>query len=221
MSAIQSSVRATICICLWLLVTGSGCALFQTASPTGGQIRWAGRVDFDALDGRLAFRLEPSANGVRVKDGAGAVLLSLRLRDETLVIDNSLGKPIGVVVPPEQAGGRYRILSSDDRALLFELRLEPDGDLEIIDENGKVINEAKRRGYGFKVVDESGEMSSKIRISENKISLSDASSTTYLSTRDPMPAVSAAAIAFEGLKFQYAVAFAVAIAHWAQPAMIR
>jgi hypothetical protein len=177
-------------------------------------VRWAQRVDFKAADGRLAFRLEPSEKGVRVEDGAGDILFVLRLQEEALAIEDSLGQPIGVVVPPKKGKGRYRVLSSDGKTLLFELRLEPDGDLEVVDVDGKVINEAKQRDYGFKVFDERGEFLTKIRLTETKISLRDPSGTTYLSTRARVPAKSVAAIALEGLKFEYATALGVAIAHW-------
>lgn len=218
MSAIRPSVRVVSCHCLWFLFAASSCASFLTASPAGRRIGWAGRVDFESVDGGLAFRVEPSPEGVRVEDGSGNVLLVIRLRDGTLAIENSLGKPLGVVLPPANGDRRFRIMSSDDQAFLFELHLERDGDLELVDENGEIINEAKRRDYGFKISDANGDLVSKVRITEDKISLRDASGTTYLSTRDRLSAESVAAIALEGLKFEYATALSVAIAHWAHPA---
>jgi hypothetical protein len=198
-----------------LIVTVSGCAQSPTRSS---DIRWPGRVDFDAYDGQLAFRVESFSEGVRVEDRSGAVLLVLRLQGEILAISSPLGKPLGTVVPVENTGRRFRILSVDDRALLFELHIEPDGDLEVVDANGKLVTEAKRRDYGFKILDANGDRVSSIRLRAKKILFRDPTGTTFLSTRDPISPESAAALAFENLRFGYASALSVAIAHWAQPA---
>jgi len=210
---IRPNVWGVICLGLWLLITSSSCV---SSSTQHSAIGWPGRVDFEAFDGRLAFRVETFAEGVRVEDGSGRALLVLRLRDEHLEISSPLEKPLGFVIPIENTGRRFRVLSAGDRAVLFELHIEPDGDLEVVDENGKLVTEAKRRDYGFKILDANGNRVSTIRLRAKKILMRDQTGTTFLSTRDPLSPESAAALAFEALKFEYATALSVAIAHWAE-----
>ena len=213
MRKIRPGVRGFIGLGLWLLASWS-CASLPTESSEHGPINWPERVDFEAIDGQLAFRLEPFAEGVRVEDGSDHVLLVLRLSEGTLTISSPRGKPLGVVLPIGKEGRRFRVLSPGDRAFVVELHIERDGDLEVIDVDDKIINEAKRRDYGFKILDANGERVSSVRLRENKILLRNPSGTTFLSTRDQLSAESAAAIAFESLRFEHATALSVAIAHW-------
>lgn len=183
--------------------------------PDGGGIELAGAVDFAMHDDRLAFRLEPTRGGVRVENGEGALLAALHLEGVGLAIEDASGHPLGTVVPPSGGSRGFRILAPDAETTLVELRREPDGDLKLFDSREELLGKAKRRDYGFKVVDRDGDVESRIRITPGKISVRDGSGVTFLSCRDRLPADAAAALFFERLRFEYAAGLSVALAHWA------
>jgi hypothetical protein len=207
-------LRAVIRIWMLFLVIAVGCAHV----PTGGGIRLPEAVDFAAYDGKLAFRIVPADDSIRVEDGAGDVMVVLRLRGESLAIEDVRGRLVGVVVPPADERRGFRVLSPDARYVLFELRVEPDGDLRVVDARDALVYEAKRRVYGFKVLDRNGEVESRIRLGANKISVRDASGVTFLSTRDPLPPESVVALSLEDLRFEYAAGLSMALVHWTLPA---
>ena len=193
-----------------LLATALGCA----HAPEGEGIRLSGAIAFEDHDGQLAFRIEPAGEAIRVEDAGGKALAVLRLRRDGLAIADAAGQLAGVVLPPSGEGRELRIVSPGERSVLFALRYEPDGDLRVVDAAERLVCEAKRRDYGFKVVDSEGRLETKVRIRPDKVSLRNSAGVTFLSTRDAIPPASAAALAFESLRFELAAGLSVALAHW-------
>jgi hypothetical protein len=130
------------------------------------------------------------------------------------VIEASDGSSRGFVEPPSIQRRGFVVFAPDGEGGLFELRREPDGDLEVFDASGRVIYEAKSRDYGFKVVDADGRVESKIRKRDGKISVRNASGSTFMSTRDAISPAAAATLSMDGLRFEYAAALCVAISYW-------
>ena len=200
---------------IWILflVAAVACA----HGPAGGGTRLPEAIDFAAYDGELAFRIQPTGDSIRVEDGAGNVIVVLRLRKQSLAIEDARGRLVGVVLPPSEGRRGYRLLSPNSERTLFELRSESDGDFKIIDTRDALVYEVKRRDYGFKVLDRNGEVESRIRLGTNKISVRNASGVTFLSTRDPFPLESVAALSLEDLRFEYAAGLSIALVHWTLP----
>jgi len=201
---------ATSLVSIVCLVVASACA----HTPQAGGIRISRPVRFQTHDGREAFRIEPTGGGIRVENSAGKVLVGLRLIEDTLAIEDPRGQLVARVLPPSQERRGYHVVSANRREEFYSLRSEPDGDLIVFDADAARLYEAKRRDYGFKVVDRDGRVESKIRVRAEKISLRDPSGITFLMTRDPFPPFSAAALSFEDLPFEYAVGLSIALAHW-------
>lgn len=194
-----------------LLVCVAGCAL-PPLSDTGA-IGGSDTVRFFAKDGDLLFRLVGVEDGIDVEDGRGERLLALRLRGERLLVEDAHARRLGAVVPPDIDSG-IRIVTAGSDVELFELRIEPDGDLQLTRRGHELVYAIKKRDYGYKIVEASGRVESKIRVSEGKISARDVNGVTFLSTRDALAPEAAAAITLEQVPFPYAVALAVAVAQW-------
>ena len=192
------------------LAVASACA----HTPQAGGIRISDRVHFQGHDGKDVIRIEPTRAGIRVEDGTGKVLVGLRLLEENLAIEDPRGELVALVLPPSSDRRGYSVVSADRSEEICALRSEPDGDLTVYDSEATRLYEAKRRDYGFKVLDREGRTESKVRVRAEKISLRDPSGVTFLTTRDPFPPSSVAALAFEGLRFEYALGLSIALAHW-------
>lgn len=203
-------VRVPLRIAAVFLVVALACA----HGPKGGGLGLPGAVDFETHDRRLAFRLKPTDDGLRVEDGAGDLLAAVRMREGSLAIEDAQSRLLGFVRPPSDQDRAFLVLAPDGRRVLFELHIEPDGDLKVFDGNDELVCQAKRRAYGFKLLNRDGEVESRIRLGSNKISVHDASGVTFLFTRDPLSLESVAMIMLDEVRFEHAVGLAVAMTYW-------
>jgi hypothetical protein len=114
-------------------------------APEGGGIEIPGSVRFQRHDGKDAFRIEPTRAGIRVEDASGRALAALRLLEDGLVISDPRGQRVAIVLSPLAERRDYHVVSPDRREVLYELHLEPDGDLSVYDAEGRRSGFARTR----------------------------------------------------------------------------
>ena len=171
---------------------------------------------FEGPNGELAFLLRPAGGAVEVRDGAGQTLAIFRLRQRGIDIEDIQGRALARAVPPSQERG-FSVLDPTVGAPRVSLHREPDGDIEVRDGDGARLYTLKKRSYGFKVLLASGEVESRVRSGDRKVSIRDREGVTLLSTRDPLPADAAAALSLERVPFDWAAGLAIAMIHWRRP----
>jgi len=177
-----------------------------------GGIRLSHDVDFRNVAEATSFRLQPADGAIRAEGGGGELLALVELRGDQFSVVDSRGRLVASVRFATDRPGDVHLLSPAG-TLLLRLSTEPDGDLRVEDAEGAIVYKAKRRDYGFKVVDGDGRLESRIRLRKSKTSLRDASGTTYLTTRDFLPADAVAILSMESVRFEHAVGLSVALAH--------
>ena len=205
------------CFTLTFAIAATSCATNQTE---GGAFPHATRIDFEANDGEVAIRLEPWQQSIRVSGRGGVVLAMIHSRGDHLIVADGEGRTLWRIEPPGPAHSRFRVTSPGALRPAFEVQREPDGDLEVYDESGRRISIAKHRSYGYKVVSGEGEELGSIRERPGKISIRDASGTTYLSTRGVLPVEAVAFLVIEALPIEVAVGLSVAVAFWSPPSQV-
>jgi hypothetical protein len=189
------------------------CAHVERAGP----VQFASSVKFRDAAGEVSFRIKPEDGDVRVEDDDGDLLVELRAQAAGLAISSGR-RDLGLVQPLEGRPG-FRVVTEQGGDTVLELRIEPDGDLSLRDGAGEHLYKAKRRDYGFKILDAEGNVQAKVRSRSRstKTAVRNAAGETYLSTRDPIPAAAVATLALDDVRFAHAVALAVAIVHWGIP----
>ncbi len=189
-----------------LALWACGCA---TTSPTDDRIT---AVHFESGAGRPAFEVQPQGASVEVLDASGRLLVRLLREGDAVVALDQRGGRVGQVRTRPDDDGIILEWSDTGSPPSYGLEREADGDLELEDAAGETLYELKRRDYGFKVVDASGESRLRVRFSDSgKISVRDANDLTYLTTRDPLPIEAAAVWSLPSLPFTRASALAVAL----------
>ena len=172
------------------------------------------RVEFEDAEGETLFRIERRGSSVRAVLGDGRALARARIEADGVTVSDRAGEPVGRVEPPSERHVGYRLTALDGSGERFDLQFEPDGDLELENADGDEVYEAKRRDYGFKVVDGRDRLRLKVRAREGKISFRSPSGRTYMSTRDPIPLAAAVALGLEDVRFEYALALSLAVMQW-------
>jgi hypothetical protein len=180
---------------------------------TTSGVRISKDLAFRDAAGATSFRLASDSDGIRAESGRGDLLARIELRDEYFVILDAQGTPLASVVPGAGLSSGLRLLSPEGE-LLLRISSEPDGDLKVANSEGDTLYKAKKRDYGFKVVDQDGQLESSIRAREQKTSLRDAEGETFLSTRGSLPPSAVAILSMSEVRFEFAVGLAVALAHW-------
>ncbi|MGI9431019.1 MAG: hypothetical protein ACR2PQ_02340 [Myxococcota bacterium] len=190
------------------------CALVATFACAHGPGSGVPRsIEFEDGDGEALFRIERSGQWVRA-EYAGGTLAVVRIEAAGLSVSDRSGAPVGRVEPPGERRSSFRLSPLDASGSVLDLRWEKDGDLEIEDEEDRVVYEAKKRDYGFKVVDGEDRLETKVRSKNGKVSFRGTSGTTYMSTRGPIPLAAAVVLGLEKLRFEHALALSVALMQW-------
>ena len=164
---------------------------------------------FDGADGKRALVLREVEGLIRVEDGRRRLLASLRLTAEAIEVEDIRGESRGRV--PMSDDRTYRVVAAGELGAQFELSIEPDGDMSVEGTGGALLYQIKKRKYGYKVVDASGQVESRIRSRAGKVSVRDGTGTTFLSTRQPMSPAAVAALSLSQVPIEYAAALALAI----------
>ncbi len=195
-----------------LLAFASGCASNTLAPSAFGT---SAQIDFDDADGRTALRLEPDGNSIRVEGPKGRLIATVRENSDVLRVDDAAGESKWIIqkIPGERL--HLRVRSAPSNRIAFELKEEPDGDLDIDDGNGNRIATAKQRSYGYKLVSSEGNTLARVRLRSGKISVRDHTGLTYLTTRDSISTRAVALLALETLPVEAASGLGVATAFWA------
>ena len=188
-----------------------------TSSGKGGALADARRVDFLAADGKVGIRIDPRDGLVRVEGRRGTALATVRGEGDRLAVADANGRTVYYVERPGSEERRLHVRSAADERVVYELKLDPDGDLKVRDESGRRISAAKRRDYGYKVVSGDGETVARVRARSGKISVRDPSGATYLSTRASIPPDAVALLILEALPIEAAAGLGVALAFWSPP----
>jgi len=200
-----------LCVISGIVLAALSCATSHRGPKAFASVR---RVDFEAADGRVAIRLEPRGESIRVEGRGGIVLATIRADAERLVVEDAHGRAIWFIESPGPQERRIRVRTPGDEGVAFEVKRDPDGDLEVRDEYGRRTLVAKRRAYGYKIVSGEGEAVARVRARPGKISVRNRSGTTYLSTRDEIPVEAVALLMMETLPIEAAAGLGVAVAFW-------
>jgi len=195
------------------LAFGPGCA---STGPTPSAFPSGHPVVFDSEDGSTAFRLAPNADSITLSNGKKEKLASVRESRGRLVVEDAMGHAAWFIHRHPGKFLRLRVIG-DDGVTAFIIKADSDGDLKVDDGNKRRIAVAKRRDYGFKLVDAGGKLIARIRSRSGKTSVRDAAGTTYLTTRDAIPAEAVALLVFERFPIEVAAGLGVATAFWPAP----
>ena len=119
-----------------LLAFASGCASNTLAPSAFGT---SAQIDFDDADGRTALRLEPDGNSIRVEGPKGRLIATVRENSDVLRVDDAGGESKWIIqkIPGERL--HLRVRNAPTNRIAFELKEEPDGDLDIYDGNGNIV----------------------------------------------------------------------------------
>jgi hypothetical protein len=208
--------RALVLVVLMVfsLGLGLGCA---SAGPTPVAFPSAHPVVFDAEDGATAFQLAPNGESISLRNGKKAVLASVRESGGRLAIEDASGEVAWFIERRPGASLRLRVIEAKNGATAFVIKSDSDGDVKVENGEKKRMAVAKRRDYGFKLVDPGGKLIARIRSRSGKTSVRDAAGTTYLTTRDAIPAEAVALLVFERFPIEVAAGLGVATAFWPAP----
>lgn len=203
--AIRSLVFIALLACTY------GCAS-NTLSPAA--FGTATRIDFDDADGRTALRLRPDGDSVRVEGPKSSLIATVREGSDGLRVDDARGKATWIIEEIDDEQLHIRVRGASSNRIAFELKEEPDGDLQIDDGDGNRIATAKQRSYGYKLVSSKGKTLARVRSRAGKISVRDHTGLTYLTTRDSISTRAVALLALEALPVEAASGLGVATAFW-------
>ena len=171
-------------------------------------------LKFDGPDDKVAFRVRSTRDALRAEDADGNVLAWFRFSAEQLEVQDAKGRSLANVRPVLKGKILYRVLVPPDNEVLYELRREPDGDLQLKSRFQEMVYKLKRRDYGFKVQTANGETESRVRVKGGKISIRADRGATYLATKDPLRAGAVAVMSLESLPFPHAIGLGLAVQHW-------
>ncbi len=194
-----------------LLACTAGCASNTLSPPAFGT---SIRIDFDDADGRTALRLQPDGDSVRVEGPKGSLIATVREGSDGLRVDDARGKATWLIKEIPNGQLHLRVSSASSNRTAFELKEEPDGDLQIDDGDGNRIATAKQRSYGYKLVSSEGKTLARVRSRAGKISVRDHTGLTYLTTRDSISTRAVALLALEALPVEAASGLGVATSFW-------
>lgn len=194
-----------------LLACTPGCASNTLLSPAFGS---STQVDFDDAAGRTVLRLKPDGDSIRVEGPKGALIATVSEKSDTLRVDDAGGKATWIIEEVHGERLHLRVRSASSNRVAFDLKEEPDGDLDIDDGDGNRIATAKQRSYGYKLVSAEGKTLARIRSRAGKISVRDHTGLTYLTTRDSISIRAVALLSLEALPVEAASGLGVATAFW-------
>lgn len=193
------------------LAVGLACA---STGPTPVAFPSAHPVVFDSDDGATAFRLAPNADSITLSNGKREVLASVRESGGRLVLEDASGSAAWFIERSPGASLRLRVIGAKSGETAFVIKADSDGDLKVETGTKERIAIAKRRDYGFKLVDPDGNLIARILSRSGKTSVRDAAGTTYLTTRDAISARAVALLVFERFPIEVAAGLGVATAFW-------
>ena len=168
--------------------------------------------DIEVEDGSGKSYLELDATDSIVKLGGarGKRLADFRLKGRGFEIQDARERSLGFMERTEQG---LRILDRERGMLLWELRVEPGGDVQIRREH-ETYYEIKVRDYGSKIVLGDGAEHARVRVQNGKISVKDCKGKTRLTTDDDISPVAFACFALDRVPLILRGAMAVGITVW-------
>ena len=192
-----------------LSLAGVSCSSSGKVGTSPG-VGLAHEVELDGPEGADALKLEPKENKIELEDGTGQEIATFRWKGDRFSLRNAQGQSVGTLrfSPPDTLQ-----LVVDDRVHL-ELEREPDGDLRLVNEADRLLYEIKKRDYGAKVEDATGNEIAKVRVKNGKTSIKNADGTTALSTRDPLPPAAAACFGLTQLTREHQAVLCVGVVQW-------
>ena len=155
-----------------------GCA--STPGPYGGS------VEFEDASGRMVFELRSgSSDSLRMRSESGALICQLQPEGEAVRVLDARGRKLGTVVPLQDGVGL--LVRSETGQELYKLIVESDGDFKLRDASGANLYVGKHRSYGFKVLDASDVVESRVKVREGRVSVRDGSGQKYLKAKLESP----------------------------------
>ncbi len=198
---------------IWAVLVSRSLGASRCGAPDG-EIQLSHAIKFNGPDSKRLMELVPRGERVKLEDPNGQLLARFTLDAGRLRIERAPRELVGFVVPAGEGGRGLQMLDAPGGELIYQLVLEPDGDLRLEDHGHNVHYVLKRREYGFKTVDAGGAVQSRVRVKPEKVSLRDASGRTTLSTRDAIPAAAAACFTLGDLSLEFQTGLALGIIHW-------
>jgi hypothetical protein len=183
-------------------------------APGGGEIRLAHPIKFDGPGDARVMKLVPRKEQVKLEGAHGELLARFAMDGGRLRVEREPHEAAGFIAPPGEGARGLQVLDGSGGKLMYQLLREPDGDMRLEDDAGKLLYKLKLREYGFKTVDASGAVQSRVRVKPGKVSLRDATGQTTLSTEDEIPPAAAACFTLVDLPLAYQTGLALGIIHW-------
>ncbi|MCI0650819.1 MAG: hypothetical protein L0Z55_02925 [Planctomycetes bacterium] len=199
--------------CIVAALAAAGCGAPATVGEGAAArelVALAHAIEFDGVDGKKLFKLDPGATDVELEDREGNDVAEYRIRGDSLAMTSGATTTLF-----ERANdGAILVRAEAASATRYKLVPEPDGDAILEDYSRNLRLELKKRDYGYKIVDGGGVERFKVRIRDGKTSIRDPNDQTILSSRDELPALAAACFALDGLPCEVQAGLALAVVHW-------
>ena len=189
----------------------------------------------DGADGGAAPAAAAPASGaalgrVKIKDGAGAELYTIKPKDDGAKLvdaqENELARlkvdasgkikikdaqdaVLGYVKPD---GDKIKVKDASQEKTLFVLRRYPDGRVKLETGDDALVLKLKPKDYGYKVEGPDEAPRFKVKVKDGKTSVRDEAENTLLYTKDPIPPLAMAVLGMDELTREQRVALASAVA---------
>jgi len=166
------------------------------------------KIKFKQADEAEKYALKLRDDGAKLVDGTDRELARLTLDSNKIKIKDPADQVLGYVVSHDSY---WKLENADQTQELYVLRRQADGDLKLEDGNDAPIYRIKVRDYGYEIETPAKQSLYKVKVSNGKISLRDASEETVLSTRSPLLPAAMTPFGFDVLTppQQAALAYAV------------
>ena len=158
-----------------------------TPSATASDAKLNAKIKFDDGLGTLAFSIKPEDDGAKLVDASEREIARYNLKGDKLKIKDSNDHVLGYVTGSH---GKYHLKDPEQKTILFELKLQENGDWKLEDGHQKLLYKIKKRDYGFEIEDSDKKSLAKVKSKDGKVSLRDALDKTryasHSSTANPL-----------------------------------
>jgi len=145
------------------------------------------KIKFKREDGSELFSLEFRPDGAKLEGAAGEEMARFTVDEAQKVkVKDASDATLAYIVSDAD---KWKVENAAQTEELYILRRQSDGDYKFETGADQEIYRIKQRDYGFEIETPDKVSRYKVKLKEGKLSLRDASETTVLYTKDPLPAI--------------------------------